>query len=45
MTWRHKPVNCQSEGRVAQRGMGQRDKLLKVETRQKVEEWLKERKI
>lgn len=45
MTLRHKPVNCQSEGRVAQQRRGKRERLLKVKIRHRVEGWLKERKI
>lgn len=43
MTLRHNPVKCQSGGRVAQQGMGKRERLFKVKTRHGVVGWLKER--
>lgn len=43
MTLRHNPEKCQSEGRVAQQGMGKRERFFKVKTRHEVEGWSKER--
>lgn len=41
MTLRHKAEHCQSEGRVAQQGVGKRERLLKVKTRHGVERVVK----